>query len=198
MYTDYDVYKMFKEVECGEKGKPVSMLSEDGYNKRISDGSRDALRQAAGLFNTKFSNIDLKEYIKCGFSHFKGFNYDKMFRDIVINEYIARDSRRKRDTQEPLTKIMGDLKYIDKPLETYIKEVDGSQKVIIKDYLLNKIGSTIIVYCIWRNIFQPTSIEWGYLSTIQNNYPLFEKNVVKFASLIDKWRVNIRSKNEKR
>jgi hypothetical protein len=196
MLSEYDVYKAFKEVEGEIKGKVVSILSEDGYAKRVSGSSRDALRQAAGLFSTKFSNIDIKEYIRCGFAHFKGFNYDKMFRDIVINEYIARDSRKKRDIQEPLTKVMSDLKYINKPIELYLNEFDGSTRLIVKEYLLNRIGSTIVVYCIWRNLFQPTSVEWEYMNIIQNNYPAFEKNVVKFATMIDKWRANIK-KNEK-
>ena len=194
MYNEYDVYKVFKEVENEEKGKTTKILSEDGFYKRVSDNSKDALRQAAGLFNTKFSNIELRDYIRCGFSHFKGFNYDKMFRDIVLSEYIARDSRKKRDTQEPLTKIMSDLKFINRPLEDYIREMDGTQRVIINDYLLNRIGSTVIAYCVWRNLFQPTSVEWEYMNTIKNNYPAFEKNVVKFAALIDKWRASMRAK----
>lgn len=193
MYSDYDVYKVFKEVENEIKGKITKPLSEDVYLKRTSDDSRDALKQAANLFNTKFSNIDLKQYIHCGFHHFKTFNYDKMFRDVVINEYISRDSRKKRDTQESLSKVMEDLKFINRSLEAYTSEFVGDQRLIIKDYLLNRIGSTILVYCIWRNLFQPSSIEWEYLNTIQNNYPLFEKNVVKFAALIDKWRVKMKA-----
>jgi hypothetical protein len=198
MLSEYDVYKAFKEVEGEVKGKTVSILGEDGYTKRVSGGTRDALRQAAGLFSTKFSNIDLKEYIRCGFFHFKGFNYDKLFRDIVINEYIARDSRKKRDIQEPITKVMADLKYIGKPVELYLKEQEGNTKRIIRDYLMNKIGSTIVVYCIWRNLFQPTTIEWEYLNIIQNNYPAFEKNVVKFATMIDKWRATIKKDEKER
>ncbi len=194
MYSEYDIYKMFKEVENEEKGKKTKVLDEDGYTKRVSINSKDALRQSANLFNTRFSNIDLREYIKCGFYHFKSFNYDKMFRDIVLNEYIARDSRRKRDTAEPMSKVMGDLKFIGRPLDSYILEMDGDQRVIIKDYILNNIGSTVVTYCIWRNMFHPSSIEWEYLNTIKNNYPSFEKNVVKFASLIDKWRANMRAK----
>lgn len=193
MYSDYDVYKVFKEVENEIKGKITKPLSEDVYLKRTSDDSRDALKQAANLFNTKFSNIDLKQYIHCGFHHFKTFNYDKMFRDVVINEYISRDSRKKRDTQESLSKVMEDLKFINRSLEAYTSEFVGDQRLIIKDYLLNRIGSTVLVYCIWRNLFQPSSIEWEYLNTIQNNYPLFEKNVVKFAALIDKWRVKMKA-----
>lgn len=194
MYSDYDVYVIFKEVENEVKGKDTKPLTEDIYLKRVSVESRGALRQAADLFNTKFSNVDLKQYIHCGFHHFKSFNYDKMFREVVIDEYIARDSRKKRDVQEPLSKVMADLKFINRPLEAYIAEYIGEQRLIVKDYLLNKIGSTIVVYCIWRNIFQPSSSDWEYLNTIQNNYPLFEKNVVKFAALIDKWRANMKVK----
>jgi hypothetical protein len=194
MFSDYDVYKVFKEVENEEKGKNTKILDEDSYNKRVSENSRDALRQSANLFNTKFSNIELKEYVRCGFCQFKSFNYDKMFRDVVINEYISRDSRKKRNSQESLKKVMDDLKFIDRPLESYILEVDNNQKMIIKDYLLNRIGSTILVYCIWRNLFHPDNLDWEYMNTIKNNYPVFEKNVVKFASLIDKWRISMREK----
>lgn len=194
MYTRYEIYKAFKEVENEVKGKTTKILEESNYSNRMSDDTYDALRQCADLFNTKYTNVDLKEYIRCGFHHFKSFNYDKMFRDIVLNEYIARDSRTKRNTEETISKILSDLKYISRPLESYIKESDGYQKVMIKDYLLNKIGSTVLTYCIWRNIYIPTDMEWEYLSTIKNNYPLFEKNVVKFAGLIDQWRAKMRDK----
>lgn len=194
MYTRYEIYKAFKEVENEVKGKTIKILEESNYSNRMSDDTYDALRQCADLFNTKYTNVDLKEYIRCGFHHFKSFNYDKMFRDIVLNEYIARDSRTKRNTEETISKILSDLKYISRPLESYIKESDGYQKVMIKDYLLNKIGSTVLTYCIWRNIYIPTDMEWEYLSTIKNNYPLFEKNVVKFAGLIDQWRAKMRDK----
>ena len=193
MYSIYDVYVIFKEIEGEVKGKTIKVLGEDCYENRMSPDSLDALRQCADLFNTRYSNIDLREYIRCGFHHFKSFNYDKMFRDIVLKEYIARDSRTKRNIEEPISKILSDLKYINRSLDTYTKEMVGYERVILKDYTLNKIGSTVITYCIWRNIFIPTDAEWEYLDTIKNNYPLFEKNVVKFAGLIDKWQSSMRN-----
>jgi hypothetical protein len=192
MCSRYDVYVTFKEVENEVKNKKTKIASEDTYSNRMSDDTLDAIRQIADLFNTRYSNVDLKEFIRCGFHHFKGFNYDKMFRDIVLKEYIARDSRTKRNTDESLSKILLDLKYINRSLDIYTKESDGHQPLIIRDYLLNRIGSTVITYCIWRNIFIPTDSDWEYLSTIKNNYPLFEKNVVKFAGLIDKWQTKMR------
>ena len=194
MYTRYEIYKAFKEVENEVKGKSTKILEENTYSNRLSEDTLDAMRQCADLFNTRYANIDLKDFIKCGFYHFKSFTYDKMFRDIVLSEYIARDSRTKRDTEEPISKILSDLKYINRPLDKYVNEFDGHQKVVIKDYLLNKIGSTVLTYCIWRNIYRPSDAEWEYMSTIKNNYPSFEKNVVKFAGLIDKWQSSMRDK----
>jgi len=194
MHTPYSVYSVFKDVQNDVKNKTTKTLDEDAFIRRISSKNQEILKQISDLFNTKFSNINLDEYIRCGFHHFKGFGYDKMFREIVLNEYISRDSRIKRGSDEGLSKVLESLKYINRPLESYINEVVGGERTIVKDYVMNRIGSTIVVYCIWRNLFTPTDIEWGYMNTIQNNFPLFEKNVVKFASLIDLWRRKMKGK----
>lgn len=192
MYTIYDVYKVFKEVESEVKNKPYNPLSEEGFMKKTSEKNIQLIQDIANVFNTRFVNVNLREYIKCGFHHFKSFGYDKMFREIVLKEYISRDSRAKRNTSEPISKIISDIKHINRPLEKYVNEYDGQERVIIKDYMMGSISSTMVAYCIWRNLLQPNEMEWTYLNTIKNNFPAFEKNVVKFATMIDKWRKDMK------
>lgn len=197
MYKPYDVYRIYKTVENRVKRKNTKILSEDAYNRRLSDANKDLLQQIADLFNTKFSNVDLTEYIECGFHHFKGFSYDKFFREIVLNEYIARDARKKLNSSEGLQVILATFKHIDRNLDIYVNEMDNGRRVILKDYIMNNTCATVVTYCIWRNLWQPTELEWEYMTAIKNNYSDFEKNVIKFAPLIDKWRKSMKTKNTK-
>lgn len=193
MYSRYDAYLIFKEIESEVKGKPFKPLTEEMFLKRTSEKNLEHTRKISNIFNTRFQNVNLRDYIKCGFHHFKSFDYDKMFRDVVLQEYIARDNRIKRNPEENITKIMSDMKYINRYLDSYVNEHDGNQRIILKDYIHNNIGSTILVYSIWRSIFKPDSFEWEYMSTIKNNFPLFEKNAIKFAPMIDKWRTKMKA-----
>lgn len=190
--TPYNVYVTFKTIEAEIKNKDSKPLDEEAFEKRVSQKNRDLCQEIADLFNTKFANVDLEGYIRCGFHHFKGFSFDKFFREIVLQEYIARDARNKRNTNEDLQSILKSLKYINKNIQVYLKEMDGEERKIVQDYVRNKIGPTIIVYCIWRNLFKPTDVEWEYMTTIKNNYAAFEKNVIKYAPMLDKWRVNMK------
>lgn len=194
IYKEYDIYKAFKEVEGEVKGKEFKILAEAAFAGRISAKNFELIKKVTDLFNTRFSNVNLKEYLRCGFHHFKSFDYDKVFREIVLNEYIARDARNKRNIKEPISKILSDMKYINRPLDYYLREVDGNRRVILTDYIQNNIGSTIVVYCIWRNLFKPTEEEWEYMSNIKNNYPAYETNVVKFAGMIDKWKASMKER----
>lgn len=194
IYTPYKVYTIFKTTEAEVKDKKVNILDEKGWEKRISQKNRDLQQEIANLFNTKFCNVDMAEYIRCGFKHFKGFSYDKFFREIVLNEYIAQDSRIKRKSDESLADVLKSLKYIDKPIEMYLKEMDGEERSIIKDYIFNNVTSTVIAWSIWRNLWVPTSTEWEYMNVIQNNWADFEKNVVKFAPMLDKWRKSMKGR----
>lgn len=194
MYTNYTFYKKFKETEADIKGVKPKVLTEDMFLKRVSEKNHDIIGKCADLFNTRFSSVDLSEYIKCGFHHFKTFNFDKMFREVVLQEYIARDRRKKMNVKEGMAKILDDMKYINMYIDDYTKIEDGGIRRIIRDYLDNKIGNTIVVYCIWRCIFVPSDIEWEYLEIIKNNYPEHEKNVAKFAGMIDNWRSKMKAK----
>ena len=194
MYTPYDVYKTFKTVEAEVKGKNLKLLSEDKYDKRLSSDNKDILQKTADLFSTRFSKVDMAEYIRCGFHHFKSFGYNKMFREIVLQEYISRDSRIKRNPTENLKQVLDSLKVIDKPINVYLNETVNGEKRILHDYMLNNIGCTVVVWCIWRNLWVPTDIEWEYLNVIKNNFAEFEKNVIKWTPLLDQWRRKIKTK----
>lgn len=187
MYKGYDIYVIFKTVENEVKGKNTKILDEESYSKRVSEKNRMVLQELAGLFNTRYVNVNPHSFVKCGFDLYKSFDYSKMLRDTVINLYIQRDSRLKRNPNEPIGKIISDLKFVDRNLNKYANEFTNNQRTIIRDYVFNNIGSTLLVYCIWRGMFEPNDIEWEYLNIIKNNYPLFEKNVTKFANMIDKW-----------
>ncbi|MCK5018034.1 MAG: hypothetical protein KAS32_13340 [Candidatus Peribacteraceae bacterium] len=187
LYRQYDIYHTFKTVEAKVKGKSPKPLTSDGYEKRISQKNKDLIQGVADQFNTRYSNVDLERYIECGFHHYKGFTYSLMQRDIVLNEYISRDSRIKRNATETALEVSQGLKYINRSLEGYVEERDNIQRRIISDYLHNNIGGTIVTYCIWCKMFVPTDVEWGYMNTIQNNYSVFEMNAIKFKPLIDKW-----------
>jgi len=194
MYNPYEVYKVFKTVEAEVKDKNLNILTEDKYDKMLSDKNKEVLIQAAGLFNTKFQNVKLDDYIRCGFSLYKSFGYDKFFRSKVIDKYIADDSRLKRDPEEGLNKVLDSMKHIGMPIKDYLKETVGTERRIIYDYIHNNIGSTVLVWCIWRNLLTPTDIEWEYLNTIKSNYPQFEKAVIKYAPIIDQWRIKTKAK----
>lgn len=194
-HTPYSVYQTFKSVEAEVKKKkaPKEQTLEQ-YEKRISEKNQELHKQVADLFNTRFSNVNFSEYCRCGFHHFKGFGFDKMFREIVLNEYISRDSRLKRKSDETLKDVLKSLKHINGPLEKYLDEMNEGQRLILEDYIFNRIGSTIVVYAIWRNLWKPTDIEWEYMNVIQSNWAAFEKNVVKYAPMIDKWRKEMKKR----
>lgn len=195
IYTPYKVYHTFKTIEADIKGKKVSVMSEDAYEKRISQKNKDLHQKVSDLFNTQFSNVALDGYIRCGFHHFKTFGFDKFFREIVLQEYISRDTRRKRNPDESLSDVMKSLSFVNRSIDKYVKEeTEDGQKMIIHDYIFNNIGPTLITWVVWRNIWVPSDVEWEYFDVIKSNWPMYEKNVVKFAPLLDKWRKNMKGK----
>ena len=194
IYKPYDIYRTFKTVEGRVKDKKTRIATEDKYDSRMSDKNKELLQEISNLFNTKFQNVELEGYIECGFEHFKGFSYDKFFREIVLSEYIARDSRKKRKSTDTLPDILKSLKYIDRDLNKYVNERIEEHRVILDDYIRNRVCSTVVVYCIWRGLWNPDGVEWEYMNVIQGNYSDFEKNVVKFAPMLDKWRKSMKGK----
>ena len=124
-HTAYTIYEAYKTVEADIKNKKLNIFDEEAFVKRISEKNRGFYQDMANLFSTQFSNVNPDIYMQCGFHLFKSFGPDKFFREIILNEYISRDARRKRDPNEELQSVLDSLKFIGRPIEKYLKEDNG-------------------------------------------------------------------------
>ena len=159
MYTAYDIYLKFKEIESQYKGiefkapKSLQKLSQEKINK---------LQKIADFFNTIWQNISIDDYLKVGFEKWKSFNIDRLDDERIIRKYISNDKKKKWGFDEITTDdILKSISYIK---ENYQNVVDycKNDRVVrapINDFVANKIDALTLVFLIEKKYLYPLNEE---------------------------------------
>ncbi len=188
MITDYDVYVSFRKAQANYKNKAFRLPSDwDSFKeKRMSVKNKQCLDRVTDFFNTKWSNIDIDTYMECGFSIYKTFSYHMFLKRNVLDLYIENDKQRKRRikvNKESLHDSFIHMRCVFcEPLkgysllESYCRVKRGAEKMIIHDYLKNKIDPLLIVYCIYHKYLKLSDTDREKVYNISNRYrDLLEK-----------------------
>lgn len=174
------VYYLFRKAQAESKNKGFRMPKdfEKHLNNRFTEKNRESLITVTKWFNTKWNNIDIYRFMKCGFKLFKTFSYIKFLDERVINLYIVRDKNLKREINLNKKEIMESVKYVKKYmkenniliLRDYCNKKDENNKIVIKHYLLNKIDKFLFVYLIRNGILELNDTDRSYIPYIISQY----------------------------
>ncbi len=180
MHTEIDIVNAYKKVK---NQRPIKTIS------KITDSNLQNVINLTNLFNTRWSNINIDEYMKCGIELWKGFSYSKFLNAKVIKKYISNDKKYKRNsvTREKLEKSFEYLKnnnYIS--LSKYCDDkVDGICKPIY-DYIHNDINRILMEYILLNKMIKPNEIELMYVSSLLQNKKDANQRVKSFGRYIKK------------
>ena len=184
MTTPYDVYVAYVTAKQVRKSKVAKPLTEEKYRNRLSSKTLDIIDLLSNYFNTIYSNVNPVMYMLCGFNIYKNFGYPNFLNKKILDEFICEDKRQKRKSDVTENDIRRSFDHINMPLSNYCKLMDGTQKMIITDYLLNNIHGSIIVYCMFIKLISFNTIEKDYIYYINNNFSEHLKSMFKREQLI--------------
>lgn len=183
MITPQDVYFSFRKAQANAKDRGFRMPKDwDAFLLKMSDQNRNWLEQAARYFNTKYSNIDLDAYMTCGFEIWKGFTYKNLLHDKVIQLYINKDKRKKRQLEVSQREIDATFNNIfdfmkDKPmrpgyteLQSFCKFREGEVRFCINMYVQGKVDVMTLAYCVNRGYINLTDDERALSPYLVQNY----------------------------
>jgi hypothetical protein len=101
MYTNYDIYKIYRKRQGETKGSGYRLPKdwESHYKNKMTSENKLQLDTLTGWFNTKWNNIDPETYFSIGFELFKlRFTYHHFLNKKVLLHYIQKDKMMKRET----------------------------------------------------------------------------------------------------
>lgn len=153
MVSEFDVYCAFRKAQSLSKDKPYRLPKDwDKFLEKMNKKNAEWLYKCMVYFNTTYSNIDIDEYMGCGFILWKGFTYKHFCDRKIIDLYIQRDKIRKRKLEVSVGEIETSFSVIksyleDKPmrpgynqLQSFCKFRDGEIRIIINKYNQNEIN----------------------------------------------------------
>ena len=158
-----DIYYFFRKAQSESKGVGFRMPKnfDQHLEKKFSIKNKEALLMATKFFNTKWVNIDVYKFMKCGFELFKTFTYVKFFDTRVINFYIERDKNLKREMTFNKDLIVKSVKFVKRylkensiTLSDYCKQQEGHTKVIVNHYISNNIDKYFFSWLVNRGILK--------------------------------------------
>lgn len=198
MITDYDLYCSYRKAQSIVKDRPYRLPKDwEKYKLTMNINNLEWLQQATVAFNTKWSNINVDEYMLCGFDLLKTFTYKNMIDHRIIELYIIKDKAKKRRISDAIVEINRSFAIIkaymsNKPervgytkLESYCKFRDGEKRVIIDHYIKNGISPSILVYCIAKKYIILDDDERTVLPYITKNFREFMKMMNEYIDYIE-------------
>ncbi len=168
MMSIENVYIKFNEARASKLNKKFK--KPKNWESKLLPDQIQIFAQISGYFLTKWSNINVKRYMECGFELYKRFTYKDILRPDIIKHYIETDKIKKRRINTSLKKIDSSFRYIEKSLKHYCNLHEGARSVIINDYLKNKIDTMILVYCIYYKYLIISKDEKELLYNIYGKY----------------------------
>jgi hypothetical protein len=159
MYTEFDIYATFRKIQAEQKNRPYKLPKDwNRHFQNMSKANKENLSKMKDYMNTKWKNIDLEKYFRCGFELYKNFTYAKFFDQKIINLYISRDKTEKRDNELSKRSIIFSAKFVKKymkenninSLKKYAWMKNGFQHICVNHYIRNQIDEYFLVYLIMK------------------------------------------------
>jgi hypothetical protein len=196
-YELYVLYRKTKDLFDRKSYITKKVIIPKTFPKSMKESTIKKYEKLSGLFKTRWTSINPKEYFEAGFEYRKTFSPDNFFDEEVMKIYIANDKSKKRrlkSSKEALVKtgkfIMDFLK--DKeykgflPLQFYCNCKEGKQKIIISHYLKNEVDGLFIVYCIKKDYLKLTDEEREKIPHIVDNFNAARKELKELEGFIEK------------
>jgi hypothetical protein len=189
MITEYDVYCSFRRAQSLKNNKAYRLPKDwEAYNAKMNTANAQWLYKLTVYFNTTYSNLNMDEYMNCGFELYPKFTYKNFFDSRVLNLYIEKDKAKKRRTevaQHEIDDTFANIKeFLDtqparegySQLQSYCKFRDGERRVIINMYMRGLVDTMTLVYCIKKR----------YLILTDDERPLVPYVSQRYRELVDK------------
>lgn len=184
MITDFDIYCAYRQAQAEAKNRPYRLPNDWNSQRKnkMSEQNLKWLDEAVIHFNTRFANINLDDYMRCGFELLKTFSYKNFLDSRVIELYIQKDKIKKRKFLSNKKDIVRSLSFIkgvmfNQPLkegysalQLFCKIRNGSQRVIIDEYNKNNIDSVTFTYCVYSKYIVLNDLERSLVPYIRENY----------------------------
>lgn len=201
MISEYDVYCSFRRAQAISKDRGYRIPKNwDDFLGKMNHKNAEWLYKMMSYFNTTYSNIDLDEYMKCGFELWKGFTYKHFCDGKIIDLYIQKDKIKKRKMTSSRESIDKSFAYVNNHLDNstihcmrnytklhnYCKLRDGQIRRIIKAYNSNDIDSMLLVYCIHKGYIDLIDDERSLIPYIVPRYRELRENMLEMIDYIKK------------
>lgn len=165
MIDEQFIFNTFVKVRAGLHNKGFRYIKdwEIHWNSKINNTLKKQLTRISKYFLTVWSNIDLEDFIKCGFEVFKGFYFHQFFDKKIMSLYITKDKIKKRNQENIKKEIVKSVCYIKKYMKgkkydhliiDYCKLKKGFSYILIEDYLKNKITLSFLCWIIAEGFFK--------------------------------------------
>lgn len=190
MISEFDVYCAFRRAQADANNRGYHLPKKwDTFLSKMNKKNAEWLYKAMVHFNTTYSNVDINEYMACGFILWKGFTYKHFCDRKVIDLYIQRDKIKKRKMEmsyDEIEKSFDNIKYYldNKPirsgytqLQNFCKFRDGEVRIIINKYNQNEVDSLTLVYCISKSYIVLTDDERALIPYISQRYRELNENL---------------------
>lgn len=159
MITDFDVYVAFRKAQSNAKNRPYRLPKNwENHKNKMAKNSVDNLKICAEFFNTKWDNIDIENYMDCGFDLFKNFTYHQFLDKKILNHYIQKDKNKKislnfskkniLESAKFVKLFMKDHNYTDNYIFYYGKLRNDNKSLPISHFLSNTIDKYFLVWMI--------------------------------------------------
>ena len=93
MLTNWDVYVAFRQAQAEFMNRPYRLPKDwDSFLAKMNEKNRHELDVITISFNTRWKDIDIKQYFLCGFELYGSrFSYNKFFDRKIILLYRQKD-----------------------------------------------------------------------------------------------------------
>lgn len=207
MVTEYDVYCAFRRAQANANDRGFRIPKDwDAFLLKMNKKNAEWLYKMMVHFNTTYSNIDIDEYMNCGFALWKTFTYKHFCDQKIIDLYIQRDKIKKRRMETTKEEIEKTFDYIqtylnDKPirqgysqLQNFCKFRDGEVRIIINKYNQNVVDSLTLVYCLYKRYLVLSDDERAIIPYINQRYRELCENLQPFLSYMSEKETELNEK----
>lgn len=197
MITEFDVYAAFRRAQADANGRGYRLPKDwTAFQAKMTKQNAEWLYKAMVYFNTTYNNVNLDQYMACGFELWKGFTYKHFCDSRVIGLYIEKDKIKKRKMESSFDVIDRSFDYIvsymsDKPkrpgysqLQNFCKLRDGEVRTIINTYNRNEIDTMTMMYCLVKRFIIMSDDERVLMPYISQRYRELQENLKDVMSYI--------------
>jgi len=204
MITEWDVYTSFRRAQAIAKDKPYRLPKNwESFKLKMSKQNDEWLYKATVWFNTKYVNIDIDEYMLCGFELWKGFTYKHFCDSRVINLYIEKDKIKKRKmqiTHEEIDKSFVNIEnwLKDQPLRSGYTQLqnlckfrEGEIRCVIGLYNRGLVDTMTLTYCLNKRYLIMSDDERLLMPYISQRYRELQESLLLVKGYINQKEIEL-------